>query len=524
MASASSPTASSQTAPQSSVSPTTTVVSPISKTNPLFTSFNQANSIKLDRGNYLLWESIILPIIEGNKLEHHLNCHTEPPPKLIPDVAGMTVNTAFEDWHATNRLLVGWLRNTMSVEVGTHLLHCQSASALWAEARSLASASTKAQIMIYKFDLHRTRKGGMKMEEFLTKMKNIADHLTLAGATVSFDELIIHTLNGLNHEYNAIVVKLIDQTHLSWVEIQAHLLALESRLEQLSQFANLSVEPSVNIAHRGGFSHHRSGSSFHRSSPVTDSDSSYGNWRSGRGSRGNPRGRGGRSACKSGTRGRFCNYCKKPGRDISRYFYLNDDDGHLNFASAGSVADPTWYMDSGANHHVAPSTDYLDQTSASGKSFISTCTGERTPILATGNSKLAPNLNLNKILVVPSSTKKLMSVSQLVHDNAVTIEFNHLGCYVKDWTTGQLVMHDRTNQSLYPVISNAVIKNDEPRQSFPAAEANFAIVNSDFAVWHRKLGHPGKNVVRHILNKCNVRATHSEYDFCDACQYGKSKY
>ncbi|KAK4285251.1 hypothetical protein QN277_001978 [Acacia crassicarpa] len=103
----------------------------------------------------------------------------------------------------------------MSTEVGTQLLHCQTAKAIWVEARSLAEASTKARIMVYKSDLHRTHKGGMKMEKFLNNMKTISDQLAFAGAPLPHDELVFHTLNGLDAEYNAIVVKLLDQTNLS---------------------------------------------------------------------------------------------------------------------------------------------------------------------------------------------------------------------------------------------------------------------------------------------------------------------
>ena len=79
-------------------------------------------------------------------------------------------------------------------------------------------------------------------------MKNIADQLTLAGASITSNKLVVHTLNGLDTEYNAIVVKLLDHTDLSWVDFQAHLLAFKSRLDQLSQFSSLTIEPSANIA------------------------------------------------------------------------------------------------------------------------------------------------------------------------------------------------------------------------------------------------------------------------------------
>ncbi|KAF7835729.1 TMV resistance protein N-like [Senna tora] len=44
-----------------------------SKTFTLFSSSSQTTSVKLDRSNYLLWESVVLSLIEGNQLESHID-------------------------------------------------------------------------------------------------------------------------------------------------------------------------------------------------------------------------------------------------------------------------------------------------------------------------------------------------------------------------------------------------------------------------------------------------------------------
>ena len=65
------------------------------------------------------------------------------------------------------------------------------------------------------------------MEEYLVKMKNLADRLKLAGSPISNSDLIIQTLKGLDSKYNPVVVKLSDQTSLTWVDLQAQLLIFE---------------------------------------------------------------------------------------------------------------------------------------------------------------------------------------------------------------------------------------------------------------------------------------------------------
>jgi len=129
----------------------------------------------------------------------------------------------------------------MMVEVSTQLLHCKTAQELWMSARELTCASMKSRVMVVKADLHQTHRGNLKMEEYLAKMKGISGQLTLIGVPIAIDDLILHTLNGLDVDYNPIIVKLIDQANLTWGEALSTLLAFESRLEQLNHFSTLSI-------------------------------------------------------------------------------------------------------------------------------------------------------------------------------------------------------------------------------------------------------------------------------------------
>ncbi|XP_028806151.1 uncharacterized protein LOC114761006 [Neltuma alba] len=198
------------------------------KTYSLFYSSSQTTSIKLDRSNFLVWESVVLPLIEGNRLQSHIDSSSRAPPRFVPGTDGPTSNPEYEEWFAVDRLLVGWLRNTMTQDVGAQLLHCKTALTLWNEARTLTCAATKARVMVFKSELQQTRKNRMKMAEYLAKMKSISDQLALAGAPISNDDLILQTLNGLDADYNPSVVNLIDKDRLTWVEAQASLLAFES--------------------------------------------------------------------------------------------------------------------------------------------------------------------------------------------------------------------------------------------------------------------------------------------------------
>jgi hypothetical protein len=138
-----------------------------------------------------------------------------PDEHLTSSDSSKTINPAFEEWVSHDQRLLGWLLNSMTTDIATQLLHCETSKQLWDEAQSLAGAHTKSQIIYLKSEFHGSRKGSMKMEEYLTKMKKLSDKLKLAGNPISMSDLTIQTLNGLDADYNPIVVKLSDQESLT---------------------------------------------------------------------------------------------------------------------------------------------------------------------------------------------------------------------------------------------------------------------------------------------------------------------
>nr|KYP43069.1 hypothetical protein KK1_035512 [Cajanus cajan] len=261
-------------------------------------------SVKLDRKNYRLWKSLVLPSLKGHNLDGYLFGTTKCPPEFIIDETGKKNNPAFADWTSTDQLLLGWLINSMTQEVATQLLHCETSQQIWEDAQSLAGAHTRSRITFLKTEFHRTRKGGLKMEEYFTKMKEIADDLALAGSSVSTMDLVTQTLAGLDNEYNPIVVQLSDKEHLTWVEMQAQLLTYENRLEQINNLSNLTLNPSANIATRGD---NRRGKS-----------NSFGGWRGGQINRGARGGKGRGRATKDRI---VCQVCCKLGHAASHCYH-----------------------------------------------------------------------------------------------------------------------------------------------------------------------------------------------------------
>ncbi|PNX82983.1 glutamate receptor [Trifolium pratense] len=272
-------------------------------------------SVKLDRDNYPLWKSMVLPIIKGAKLDGYMLGKKECPEEFTTatDSSKKISNPEFEDWQAYDQQLLGWLRNSMTVGIATQLLHCETSMQLWEEAQSLA------------------------------------------GNPVSTSDLIIQTLNGLDSEYNPVVVKLSDQTTLSWVDLQAQLLTFESRIEQLNSLSNLTLNATANVVNK---SDHR-GNKFN--SNINWRGSNFRGWKGGSG-----RGRSSKTSCQVCGLGNHIAIDKT----YSRSNYDKQRSHNAFVASRNSVQDYDWYFDSGASNHVTHQSDKFQDLT---EHHVSTC-------------------------------------------------------------------------------------------------------------------------------------------------------
>lgn len=162
---------------------------------------------------------MILLIIRGNKLEGFLDGSRPCPPKFNETENGQTINEKFEEWHVMDQLLLGWLYRSLYLEIAAQLINCRTRQELWMNIQELAGSNTKAKIMWYKNELQRTRKGFLKMKEYLNKTKEFADNLQLAGCTYSLNDLFTQILSSLDSEYTPIVVQLTHtKEEMPWIE------------------------------------------------------------------------------------------------------------------------------------------------------------------------------------------------------------------------------------------------------------------------------------------------------------------
>jgi hypothetical protein len=127
---------------------------------------------------------------------------------------------------------------------------------------------------------------------------------------------------------------------------------------------------------------------------------------------------------------------------------------HLGFAPHES-----WYLDSGASAHVSSDLNCLSTYSPyAGSEQFKVGDDKGLNILYTGLTILVTNsksLVLNNVLHVPSISKSLLSISRLISNNNVIVEFNASSCLIKNQVTSQVLLQGIFHNGLFLLSSSS---------------------------------------------------------------------
>lgn len=169
--------------------------------------------------------------------------------------------------------------------------------------------------------------------------------------------------------------------------------------------------------------------------------------------------------------------------------------------------------------------------------------GQGLHISSIGSSKFLshfhPNdvaLKLNDLLLVPSITKNLVSVSKFAKDNNVYFEFHCSHCFVKCQVSNNVLLKGQVGldglycfqhrQFLPKYASQVQSQFSSTPHVHTITKSNNSALDADcstFTVWHRHLGHAHSSAVRSVLDLCKVTyQSKTISDFCNACCLGKA--
>ena len=133
-------------------------------------TFNHPINIKLDRSNYLLRKSQIIPAIQGHNLGGFL-FGTLPCPPKYQEESTRSINPDYIAWEQQDQLLLCWLL----ASIFESKLSC-SLDHPW----NFIGLSDIIQYHATSISTPKYKKGSFWHDDYLLKMKNIADKLATA--------------------------------------------------------------------------------------------------------------------------------------------------------------------------------------------------------------------------------------------------------------------------------------------------------------------------------------------------------
>ncbi|KAG9449460.1 hypothetical protein H6P81_009425 [Aristolochia fimbriata] len=343
------------------------------------------------------------------------------------------------------------------------------------------------------------------MGSYLDRRQNHrVDDLACCRTTTFGDQVTHYVVNGLGPDFEPFAQTITGQvdpvsfdTLTNLLLTQEHRLQLQVHLQHLDS----SSRPSLNVAPRG----HRGGGRAGRGRHSRGRDQN--------GGRGFGRNQQDRNDSSNRPLYQICN--KRGHTAIQCHNRLNlsyqpPAPPEAHSAQLDNSSDSAWYIDSGASHHISSDASLLtDSGPYNGQDQVMLGNGSSLPISAIGTLHLTPSLPLQRVLSVPSSLKNLLSVSKLTSDHNCQVIFDSNGFRVQEANTGKLLLKGRSRNGLYVVNHNAS----------PSCLLSSV---SDFSFWHRRLGHPGASVMRHVFRNLNIVVSDSPNDMCHACRIIKS--
>ncbi|KAH9667197.1 retrovirus-related pol polyprotein from transposon RE1 [Citrus sinensis] len=456
--------------------------------------------IKLTQSNFMLWKSQVISSIIANELE------------------------GFVDG-SHDHILLSWLLSSLSERVLGTVVDCSTSCEVWTTPANQFGARTRARILYLRTQIQTTKKGSSTIHEYYSKMKTLLNSLRAAGNSMNDDDFIMCVLAGLGPEYDSVVTNINSmQESPSISEVYGMLLSQENRTEQ-----NLS---SGNI------------------------EANYAQIRNGRRSWNNSE----RTAYQQLPEIVFRNPGNNPTNNQTNQ--NSQDNGKGKAVADDNGSDPKGHP----NRRREQMGAYV--AAAKGKNKLAVGNGEKLLINHIGYSALPTydphkHITLTDILYVPDITKNLISISKLLHENDVDVEFQKSVCFIKDKRQGKILVKGVARDGLYelmhlPAILSrnkipyaalfSVLSNSESMNniSCPVSMLSFNSSNEsvkvsvesniddesssnnlqateEIDVWQSRLGHPSTSFLKNTLLSCNQLKINKDNvpSFCSACQYGK---
>ncbi|XP_074291999.1 uncharacterized protein LOC141618831 [Silene latifolia] len=179
---------------------------------------------------------------------------------------------------------------------------------------------------------------------------------------------------------------------------------------------------------------------------------------------------------------------------------------------SGKFSPLYWIIDTGASNHMSSSLSNFSNLKTIPPLSVGLRNGEVTIATQSGDIHLSSRLILRNVLYADNLHCHLISVSQLLLDTSLTIQFSHKFSLIQDRSSKTVIGAGEEYEGLYFLEG---LRN-------LAAQINTVSTPDTVELWHRRLDHPASSISRFlpfISNKHLTSNFHSKH--CDICLRSK---
>jgi gag-polypeptide of LTR copia-type len=204
-------------------------------------------STKLDRENYLSWQSQIVPLLHAYGLFRFLEANSSPPLTVLTNTGAIQPNPAYLPWYKKDQMLLEWLRSSLTREVLAQVVSAKTSADLWLMLQQSFSATSRARLSELRHKLQNTFKGASPCLEYIQKIQHVADELAFIGEPVSDEDLHMYILQGLGPEFDPFVVAVQTSASRSIADLISLLYSHKSLLLSRAQAQQSSLPSAQNM-------------------------------------------------------------------------------------------------------------------------------------------------------------------------------------------------------------------------------------------------------------------------------------
>ena len=513
--------------------------------------------------NFLAWSQSVTLFLKGRGKMGYINGRIKTP--KIEDAA-------YDKWEMENSVVMTWLIHSMIPDIGEGFLDMATAQDIWETmAKTYSRKGNSAQIFELRRVIGRSEQGEMGVLQYFTSLSTSwkrLDHLldykpvcptdSTAYNKLVAEERIFKFLEGLNSEYDPVRSRVLGMDPLpSLQEAFAYVQNEESRRSTMLSLASTERSALVSVPQKDKFTG-KSGSSDKSKQFCDYCNTKYhtretcykihgyppgsrgGRFGQSRGCGGNFGGRRGNSGGRGGNHANHTEVVDLPVDDpppsssnalssseletLRRLMTRLDTSTASSSFASGNLATSVsafnshtslpWIIDSGASDHMTGSSPvFCAYTPCSGRDKVRIADGTVSSVSGKGLVRVTPLLSLSSVLHVPNFTTNLLSIGRITRDKNCSVTFFPSHCVFQDLITGRMIGSGREENGLY-------LLESQDQQQVAHHTTQTRSTTGDIMLWHRRLGHPSFNLLKHLFPTLSSNQNVSIFR-CEDCELGK---